>query len=577
MVRVAPILNRELIAFLRGRRAFWCLAGFLVLTGMVTVFAYVRLLESGPAMGRDAVSRGLFLACSYSQLVLFALLSMMMTSNAVSGERHAHTFDLLVTTPLRAREILVGKALASVGYMLLLITATIPVYSLCFLLGGVGWREIVSQVYITLLMAVTYGVIGVATSAAPKRKATRQHGDALFVVLLLNGGIALAVFLAGLAIRERFGWPDGDAVAALSQTLWVLLSPVMMFTVWTNPFFGGSVGPWTPEQLLIGHSGAQAALCLFYIRLGCRGMRKEVRVLRKKPRRFRLWLPGLFPIPDFVNPVAAKDILAAFPKGKLASIALALILAVLFALGTWRLIALRQIMPPRHAALAFDIAATIVVGALAVLVFFRSSGVVAVERDGRTYGLLHALPMRPFSVMFGKLAAVGVSIAGVAFLLGMGLTLIFCVLYPMAIPHIALSIPLILISLVASCAMYGAIGVQISAAAKTVRSAANRVGALLIIVFFVVMPCLGGCLGSTIFERDEAVKTLFGNGLLALFFPAPLALLREDLPGNGEAVWWVFFLLGIGLSLGIAWVFLSWAARSYSRRMWKDGERAGSK
>lgn len=573
MLHVAPILNRELITFLRRGRAFWGLLGFVALFCFLTMTSYVEFAIFAVARGSDAISRRLFLTCSYLQLVVFALLAMILTSGVVSSERASRTLDLLLTTPLRTTEILTGKVYGAVGYLVLLLIAVIPVYSLCFLLGGVGWKDLGFQIYLTMLMALTYGMIGAALSASSRRKPTRQHSGVLIVVLLLNGGIPLLVLLVGTLLGQKYGWWDPGTVDEVAMAVFIVCSPIGMLRCWTSPFWAGAGWPIAPTTFLLCHTAVQLGFFFLFLWLGCRTIRREATIVRKKPRRFRFWVPGLFPISNFVNPVAAKDILLCFPKGKLGSIALALVLGGLFGLCAWGLIELRAHLQPGDAVTFYKGAVLTVLGLVGLLVFLRASGVVASETEAGTQGLLAATPLKPLAVMAGKLQAVIASIGAVTVLLSFGLSVLFCLLYPSATLPVLTTIPAALICLIATCAMYGAVGIWISAGARTVRSASNRVGLLVLAVLFIGGPIMSTLFGVLGFSRSEVAITVVGNGLLAVLFPAPLALMRDDLPGHGEKLWWVFFFGGLLLSLIMAWLWLAWAGWIYNWRLGKDEER----
>lgn len=71
------------------------------------------------------------------QLALLIFLTPAISAGALAGERERQTFDLLRCTGLSAPAIVLGKYLASMAFVLLLLWAAVPVFSLAFLFGGV--------------------------------------------------------------------------------------------------------------------------------------------------------------------------------------------------------------------------------------------------------------------------------------------------------------------------------------------------------------------------------------------------------------------------------------------------------
>ena len=92
-----------------------------------------------------AVNRGgeLFRLLNGTLLAFIWLVVPLIAADCISRERREGTIGLLFLTPLRARDIVMAKGLAHGLRSLTLWLAALPIMSLPFLLGGVGWREAV--------------------------------------------------------------------------------------------------------------------------------------------------------------------------------------------------------------------------------------------------------------------------------------------------------------------------------------------------------------------------------------------------------------------------------------------------
>jgi len=532
----APVLNRELLIFLRRPRAFLLLAAYL---GLLFIYSFgVWSSVPGGRLGAYAsqISRALFLFYSYVQIILCAICAIVLSSRQISSERRQRTFDLLLTTPLRISEILVNKALASIGYVLLLVIAATPFYSTSLLLGGVGWTEVILTTYLTLLTLVTYAMIGVGASALPLRGAKSDQGSGLWILFALNGGVAVIIW--GLL---AYGLETPRQAKRIGEDLFILLSPVGAFSALTDSDFLWMRGAIRPKwAILAGHSLVQAILFLVFLRIGLRSIRKEdvaivpqagARPKARHARRWRLELPHLFPLRDEANPVAAKDILLVLPKTTGGRLAIALLIVSVFGIGVWAIVDIRRWM---NSALAvggigvattgYDVASCIGVGLAMILALLRASGVVAAEYEADTAPLLAATPLRERHIMRGKLVAVLVTVVALIVLLDVLLTAVFCVLYPRAIRHALLILPLSLIGMVGGSALTGAIGLCISAGAPTVRAAGNRALALVLTAAFfgvpVVTAALFGLLEPSAHARltapEYVLLLVLGLGALAI-------------------------------------------------------------
>ena len=145
-----PVLTRELRASLRNARAFGLLALYVALLGAVVTANFpgdvnIDLQSDGGARGRD-----LFFWLFGGQIALILAILPALSTGALAQERERQTLQPLILTPLSPLQIVWGKAggvLSLVGLMLL---ATLPLTSLCFLLGGVDTGMLVSA-YATIL------------------------------------------------------------------------------------------------------------------------------------------------------------------------------------------------------------------------------------------------------------------------------------------------------------------------------------------------------------------------------------------------------------------------------------------
>ena len=76
---------------------------------------------AGDSMTSAPVGKLFFAAVTAVELGLICLLAPALTADLISGERERQTLDLLLVTPLSRRQIVVGKLVAALGSLMLLI------------------------------------------------------------------------------------------------------------------------------------------------------------------------------------------------------------------------------------------------------------------------------------------------------------------------------------------------------------------------------------------------------------------------------------------------------------------------
>ena len=162
-----PLLTKELRGRMRGWRAIGMLTIYLFLLGGQTWLVYALIaFNSSPA---DIVGAqfGKYLlgVVVIFQLFFVSLLAPAFTAGIITGEREKQTYDLLMTTLLRPRTIVLGKMGAALAWLLLLVLAVVPLSSLAFLLGGVAPEELILSLVVILATAFFYGAIGLFWSS----------------------------------------------------------------------------------------------------------------------------------------------------------------------------------------------------------------------------------------------------------------------------------------------------------------------------------------------------------------------------------------------------------------------------
>ena len=243
-----PVITKELRGRMRGARTYWLLFGYLLLLSLILFFSYLAWwnshagsLEVGEASAGFTVGRTFFLTLFYSQAVMVALITPALTAGAISVEREQRTFEMLRGTILRPSSIVWGKLASSVSFVALLLTSSLPLLSLCFLLGGVSPGEVFFAYLLLLGDAFLFGAIGLCWSA-------------------FAGGTATATVLSYATLILFFAVTFPFAIPALSSGGFAAnyglcaVNPVGAVTGATLPeqYYGWTWPAWVTALLLNG-------------------------------------------------------------------------------------------------------------------------------------------------------------------------------------------------------------------------------------------------------------------------------------------------------------------------------------
>src|SRR3954454_16619655 len=139
-----PLASKELVARMRSPRTFVVATLELLPLAALALVLYAAIagLRSGPTLSAPA-GKLFFATVTALELGLICLLAPALTADLIAGERERRTLDLLLVTPLSRRQIVVGKLIAALGSLLLLIVLALPIQAIAVLIGGIGLEGVV--------------------------------------------------------------------------------------------------------------------------------------------------------------------------------------------------------------------------------------------------------------------------------------------------------------------------------------------------------------------------------------------------------------------------------------------------
>jgi len=216
--RLNPVLRRELRVRMRGSRAFVVLGVYLLALGMV-VYGLEQILVkfgTGAQIQSFQIGQIIFGGFALMEVTLLALITPALTAGAISAEREHGTFDLLRATPVRAHSIVMGKLVAALGYVGLLIVASVPMAGLVFLFGGVAPADVGAVFALLSVTTLAFGLLGLFCSALVRRTSLAAVLAYATVALLIGGTVGGYIFwdaldggLADTMTSEEFAIANG--------------------------------------------------------------------------------------------------------------------------------------------------------------------------------------------------------------------------------------------------------------------------------------------------------------------------------------------------------------------------------
>lgn len=167
------LLTKEMRLRLRRERTIWVIVFYLLLMaflGWFSINGYSSNDNSYGSADLSGVGLNLYYLLSLLQLFLIVFITPAFTATTINGEKERQTFDLLLCSRLSPLTLMGGKLLAGLTNAILLVAASIPLFSLVFFFGGVtpvqAMRALVVYI-VTVILVGTFGLLCSTLFARP--------------------------------------------------------------------------------------------------------------------------------------------------------------------------------------------------------------------------------------------------------------------------------------------------------------------------------------------------------------------------------------------------------------------------
>jgi ABC-type transport system involved in multi-copper enzyme maturation permease subunit len=278
-----PVTIKELRGRMRRGRAYLIITIYLILMSVLVGLVYLGLASTANSVGNSssvqAVGKVVFGIVVGVEMMMICFVAPALTAGAVSSERERQTYDLLRTTLLPARSLVIGKLISALSFLLLLLVVGFPLQALASLFGGVALEEVLAAFVLLIVSALTFSAIGLLISSFLKSTLASTVISYVAAIIIVFGeptliGIVLSftsmlsglVYTSNLApfqlkILETFLFSIGYILIALNHLATIIASEVMLIEK-QNLFFttlpmtnGGNfpiLAPWIAYVLIYG-------------------------------------------------------------------------------------------------------------------------------------------------------------------------------------------------------------------------------------------------------------------------------------------------------------------------------------
>lgn len=219
-----PVLQKEFKLRFRSKKPIIGLLAYLSAIGILILgFIYLQTLSNPSGYFHPSESKTMFMLLSFLQAILVLFITPGLTAGVISSERERQTLNILLTTNQSSTSIIVGKLVSSLSYLLLLILASLPLYSFVFLFGGVSPATILKVFGFYIFTMLAFGSVGVFFSTIIRRTIVSMV-TMYATTLFLAGGTALLFMILNIL-------SDHQQIQTLNVLAYFMasLNPLMVF------------------------------------------------------------------------------------------------------------------------------------------------------------------------------------------------------------------------------------------------------------------------------------------------------------------------------------------------------------
>lgn len=233
------LLTKELRLQLRSERTIWVIILYILGMGLLG-WTIINSQQQSP-LAWTTMGIQLYTTFSYVQIILILLITPAFTASAVNGEKERQTFDLLLCSRLSSWALVGGKLCAGLGNALIVIAASLPLFSLAFFFGGISVTLALQALAIFVVSALVVATFSLLCSTLFRRPAVSTAIAYLAILLWLVGPLVLSAFMlpsrsAGVASTML------TAYSVPAQDVYVYQAP-------SHPVFQGTMYTWqTPPS-----------------------------------------------------------------------------------------------------------------------------------------------------------------------------------------------------------------------------------------------------------------------------------------------------------------------------------------
>jgi ABC-type transport system involved in multi-copper enzyme maturation permease subunit len=191
-----PIVERELRV--RSRSRSFTIAVTLqlsILIGALTI-VWVSQNENINLTDLSRIGKAMAITCAAVLLAIIFISIPAISGASLAGERERDTMTILLVSPLKGSQIVIGKVIATMLWVIYSIIASAPVFAVSFAFGGITLPWVIGVLLYLLFTA--FGTASISVLASAHAKTSSRGITMAYVYILIQFVVASCIPILGL-------------------------------------------------------------------------------------------------------------------------------------------------------------------------------------------------------------------------------------------------------------------------------------------------------------------------------------------------------------------------------------------
>ena len=181
---INPILKKDILVNSRTPKMIISITLINCLFTLIAATAFAMSSGSGYQMYYSYIVK-LFPILGGCELGIISMVLPVMTSTSISGERERQTLELMLTTPVKPSQIVLGKLASAMATTFMYMIATLPFLAVSFVVGGLGWKALLEFIGVVVYVDIYIGSFGMFYSCVRRTSVSAAISTIITVVAIV--------------------------------------------------------------------------------------------------------------------------------------------------------------------------------------------------------------------------------------------------------------------------------------------------------------------------------------------------------------------------------------------------------